>query len=93
MILRIQLSAGRSIEQKRDRAHTLEQLAQPWRRLPPLATREQMDLLVMASVRTGSRQQIAEKEEHRQREQNQWGRTRHATSADEKQGLHGAVVG
>lgn len=52
-----------------------------------------MDLLVMASVRSGSRQQIAEKEEHHQREQNQWGRTRHATSADEKQGLHGAVVG
>lgn len=36
-----------SIEQLGDRAHTLEQLAQPWRRRPPLATREQMDLLIM----------------------------------------------
>lgn len=88
VILRIKSSAGKSIEQQRDRAHTLEQLAQPWRRLPPLATREQMDLLVRASVRSGSRQQIADKEEHRQREQNQWRRTRHATS-DENKGCTG----
>lgn len=91
VILRTKSSAGRSIGEKRDRRHTLEQLAQPWRRLPPLATREQMDLLVRASVRSGSRQQIAEKEEHRQREQNQWRRTRHATS-DERQGLHGWLL-
>lgn len=52
MILRTKLSAGGSIEKQRDRAHTLGQLAQPWRRRPPLATRQQMDLLVRLQFAT-----------------------------------------
>lgn len=67
VILRSKLSAAGSIDSEGDRAHTLAQLALPWRRRPPLAIREQLDLLVRLQFAAAPRQQIADKVEHRRR--------------------------